>query len=187
MRKDNGSIFKWEYWLNSIYHKTFGLLLTSRFRGHTLDVFQRQELFQFVRGVVFDKVTGVGEGNDGVGHVLTEDDHEVARVPDEPSKDTLRDFLDFSCLKMRHQPTKHCLVVNKDTCVIGFFSDVIWWNQYHSYSSIIKQMLFFQSNRYLWASTLALLLLPPWQGIMTVDSLYIYHYLDLYLYHQHRE
>ena len=85
--------------MNPIYHKTFGLLLlTSRFGGHTLDIFQRQELFQFVRGVVFDKVTGVGEGNDGIGHVLTEDDHEVAGVPDEPSKDALRDFLDFGGL-----------------------------------------------------------------------------------------
>lgn len=40
----------------------------------------------------------MGEGNYGIGHVLTEDDHEVAGVPDEPSKDALRDFLDFGRL-----------------------------------------------------------------------------------------
>ena len=117
----HGSIFKWEYWLNPIYHKTFGLLFTSRFRSHTLDIFQRKELFQFIRGVVFDEVTGVGEGNDGVGHVLTEDHNEVARVPDQPSQHPLRDFLDFCRLQMGDQPPKHCLVVDKNTCVKRFF------------------------------------------------------------------
>ena len=96
-------------------------MFTSRFRSHTLDIFQGEELFQLIRGVVFDQVTGVGEGNDGIGHVLTEDNDEVAGVPDEPSKDALRNFLDFGSLEMRHQPTKHCLVVDKNTCTIGFF------------------------------------------------------------------
>ena len=106
--------------MNPIYHKTFGPLFTSRFRSHTLDIFQREELFQFIRGVVFYEVTGVGEGNYGIGHVLTEDNNEVAGVPDEPPKDPLRDFFDFGRFKMRHQPTKHCLVVDKNTCVIRF-------------------------------------------------------------------
>ena len=47
---------------------------------------RRQIFLYVVRGIVFDEVTGVGEGNDGVGDVLTEDHYDVPCVPDQAAQ-----------------------------------------------------------------------------------------------------
>jgi hypothetical protein len=66
----------------------------------------RHKLLYIVGSVVFDEIAGVCEGDDGIGHVLTEDHHQVARVPDESAEDGLGHFLYLGRLEVRQQPTQ---------------------------------------------------------------------------------
>ena len=86
-----------------IYHRAFILILTSSLRGHALHIFQGQELFELIGRIVLDEVASVGESYQGVGQVLTEDHHQVARVPDQPPQHTLAlniENFNFEILKM---------------------------------------------------------------------------------------
>ena len=77
--------------------------MTSSLRGHALDIFQGQELFELIGRIVLDEVASVGESYQGVGQVLTEDHHQVARVPDQPPQHTLAlniENFNFEILKM---------------------------------------------------------------------------------------
>ena len=58
----------------------------SCLRSHSPDSLRRQIFLYVIWGVVFDEVTGVGEGNDGIGDVLTEDHYDVPRVSDQAAQ-----------------------------------------------------------------------------------------------------
>ena len=87
--KARGQLYNTCKYFVQIYHRAFILILTSSLRGHALHIFQGQELFELIGRIVLDEVASVGESNQGVGQVLTEDHHQVARVPDQPPQHTL--------------------------------------------------------------------------------------------------
>ena len=84
-----GQLYNIRKYFVQIYHRAFILILTSSLRGHALHIFQGQELFELIGRIVLDEVASVGQSYQGVGQVLTEDHHQVARVPDQPPQNTL--------------------------------------------------------------------------------------------------
>ena len=87
--KARGQLYNIRKYFVQIYHRAFILILTSSLRGHALHIFQGQELFELIGRIVLDEVASVGQSYQGVGQVLTEDHHQVARVPDQPPQHTL--------------------------------------------------------------------------------------------------
>ena len=88
-----------------------GLIKMSCFRSHSPDSLRGQIFLNVVRAIVFDEVTGVGEGNDGVGNVLTEDHYNVPRVPDQAPQHGVGDLFDLRGLQVCHHPLKRLLSV----------------------------------------------------------------------------
>ena len=63
--------------------------------SHSPDSLRGQIFLYVIWGIVFDEVTGVGESNDGVGDVLTEDHYNVPRVSDQATQHGVGDLLNL--------------------------------------------------------------------------------------------